>query len=84
MSYRRCVLPSSRCFWLCPGYRHRDTGVLTSVGNNGYSWSSTVSSTNGMNLNFNYAGLNPSNANNRAYGFQVRCLQAFTRMAARF
>ncbi len=67
-----------------PGYRHRDTGVLTSVGNNGYSWSSTVSGTNGVNLNFNTSWLNPSNTNNRAYGFQVRCLQAFTRTPCPF
>lgn len=58
-----------------PGYRHRDTGALTAVGNNGYSWSSSVNGINGMNLNFNATGLNPSNSNNRAYGFQVRCLQ---------
>ena len=67
-----------------PGYRHRDTGALTNVGNNGYSWSSSVSSTNGMNLNFNSSWLNPSNTNNRAYGFQVRCLQAFTRTPCLF
>ena len=29
-------------------------------------------------MNFNSTNLNPSNANNRAHGFQVRCLQAFT------
>ena len=58
-----------------PGYRHRDTGALTNVGNNGYSWSSSVSSTNGRNLKFNSPWLNPSNTNNRAFGLQVRCLQ---------
>ncbi len=62
-----------------PGYRHRDTGALNNVGNNGYSWSSAVSGTNGMNLNFNATWLNPSNANNRGYGLQLRCLSAFTR-----
>ncbi|WP_299457633.1 hypothetical protein [uncultured Rikenella sp.] len=67
-----------------PGYRHRDTGALNNVGNNGYSWSSTVSGTNGMNLNFNVTWLNPSNANNRAYGFQLRCLSAFTRTSRPF
>ncbi|MCH5306079.1 MAG: hypothetical protein J1E79_06310 [Rikenella sp.] len=50
---------------------------MYNVGNNGYSWSSSVSGTNAYNLNFNNAGLNPQNSNNRANGFQVRCLQAF-------
>ncbi|WP_294600437.1 hypothetical protein [uncultured Rikenella sp.] len=30
-----------------------------------------------MYLNFNVTNLNPSNANNRAYGLQLRCLSAF-------
>ena len=67
-----------------PGDRNRDTGALNNVGNNGYSWASTVSGTNGMNLNFNVTWLNPSNANNRAYGFQLRCLSAFTRTSRPF
>ncbi len=50
---------------------------MWNVGNNGYSWSSSVSGVNGVDLNFNAANLNPSNADRRAYGFQVRCLQAF-------
>ena len=62
-----------------PGYRDFGRegfeGVARSVGNNGYSWSSTVSGTNGFNLNFNSTWLDPSNAHNRGHGFQVRCLQ---------
>ncbi|WP_297832457.1 hypothetical protein [uncultured Rikenella sp.] len=57
-----------------PGYRHRDTGALWNVGSLGYSWASTVSGANGMTLNFYVAWLYPSNAGNRAYGFQLRCL----------
>ena len=64
-----------------PGYRDfgraGDEGEIRNVGNNGMSWSSTVSGTNAFFLNFNTTNLNPSNANNRAHGFQVRCLQAF-------
>ncbi|WP_297628192.1 hypothetical protein [uncultured Rikenella sp.] len=57
-----------------PGYRHRDTGALGNVGNYGYSWSSTVSGTNGMDLGFSVTWLYPSYADLRAYGFQLRCL----------
>ncbi|WP_299457482.1 hypothetical protein [uncultured Rikenella sp.] len=61
-----------------PGFRDAGNygrlGSLLSVGSNGYSWSSTVSGTNGMYLNFNVAWLYPSNANGHAYGFQLRCL----------
>ena len=62
-------------FRVCPGYRHPYTGVLTNVGERGYSWSSTVSGTDGLYLSMNATWVNPSNANNRAHGFQVRCLQ---------
>ncbi len=62
-----------------PGYRDFGRtgyeGVARNVGNNGYSWSSSVSGSNGFYLNFNTTNLNPSNANNRGHGFQVRCLQ---------
>ena len=64
-----------------PGYRDFGRagyeGVVREIGNNGFSWSSTVSGTNAFYLNFNSTNLNPSNANNRGHGFQVRCLQAF-------
>lgn len=71
-----------------PGYRDFGRagyeGVVRSVGNNGYSWSSSVSGTNAFNLNFNSTNLGPSNAHNRGHGFQVRCLQAFTGLSAPF
>ncbi|WP_294599280.1 hypothetical protein [uncultured Rikenella sp.] len=57
-----------------PGFRRRDTGALGHVGSYGYSWSSTVSSINGMHLDFGVTWLDPSHANTRAYGFQLRCL----------
>ncbi|WP_297830103.1 hypothetical protein [uncultured Rikenella sp.] len=57
-----------------PGYRRRDTGALSTVGGNGYSWSSAVGGTNGMYLFFSVTYLNPSSATSRAYGYQLRCL----------
>ena len=60
---------------MCPGYRHPYTGALTSVGERGYSWSSAVSETSGLYLSMGTTWVNPGNANNRANGFQVRCLQ---------
>ncbi len=57
-----------------PGYRHPTSGAPGGVGNDGYSWSSTVSGTNGMNLHFYVTGLNPSYALSRGFGLQLRCL----------
>ncbi|MCC8062675.1 MAG: hypothetical protein LIO68_05465 [Rikenellaceae bacterium] len=68
---------SGCCSGRVPGYRWYPDGALGGVGHNGYSWSSAVSGTNGVFLDFNSSWLNPSNANNRAHGLQVRCLQAF-------
>ena len=51
---------------------------MWNVGNNGYSWSSTSYDSGdhyrGMYLNFGTQNLNPSSANYRGYGFQLRCL----------
>ncbi|WP_300681702.1 hypothetical protein, partial [uncultured Rikenella sp.] len=61
-----------------PGFRdpghHGQFGNAIYVGNFGYSWSSTVSGTNGMHLDFGVRWLHPSGAHYRAYGFQLRCL----------
>ncbi|WP_294596542.1 hypothetical protein [uncultured Rikenella sp.] len=57
-----------------PGFHRRDTGALGNVGHSGCNWSSTVSSTYGMGLSFDVTWLDPSYANSRAYGFQLRCL----------
>ena len=60
-----------------PGYRNNASGALNNVGNNGYSWSSTVAASgyNARTLGFNTQGLSPTNTNSRALGLQVRCLQ---------
>ncbi|WP_294599954.1 hypothetical protein [uncultured Rikenella sp.] len=57
-----------------PGYRNHADGALAGVGQGGYNWASTVSSTNGMYLSFYVTDLYPSNANHRAYGLPLRCL----------
>ena len=44
------------------------------VGYYGFSWSSATSGTGGLDLNFNSQHLYASNADSRAYGFQLRCL----------
>ncbi|WP_294599658.1 hypothetical protein [uncultured Rikenella sp.] len=57
-----------------PGFRHHASSVLSHVGNNGSSWSSTVSSTNGVYFGFGVAWLDPNSTYSRASGFQLRCL----------
>ena len=60
-----------------PGYRHYASGALGGVGNYGSSWSSAVvaGGYNAHSLYFYTQGLSPTNANYRASGLQVRCLQ---------
>lgn len=54
-------------------------GSLNNVGSNGNYWSAgPYSTTNGYNLNFNSGSVNPTNNNNRANGFSVRSVSAFT------
>ena len=58
-----------------PGNRGRGAGTLYAVGYNGYSWSSSFTGTGTYRLAFNYGGIYPNSSSNRAYGFQLRCLQ---------
>lgn len=61
------------------GYRNRTSGGLNNVGGNGYYWSSASNSrANAYNLNFNSGNVNPLNNNNRANGFSVRPVRAYT------
>ncbi len=54
----------------------QDITPPSSVGSDGYSWSSSpYNDSNGYNLDFNSGGVNPFNNNNRANGFSVRCVQ---------
>ena len=77
---QRLLIPAS-------GNRNSGSGNFNNIGLNGYNWSSTVvaptSNGNAYNLNLNATGLNTSNNNNRANGFPVRCLQAFTPVVPR-
>ncbi len=61
-----------------PGYRDAGNngrlGALAHVGNYGFGYSSSVSGSTGVYLNFDVAHLYPSYASSRAFGFQLRCL----------
>ncbi|WP_299457025.1 hypothetical protein [uncultured Rikenella sp.] len=41
---------------------------------NGYSWSSAISGINSVFVYFGTQGLNPSGADSRGHGLQLRCL----------
>lgn len=56
------------------GNRNNSDASLNNLGVNGNYWSSSVSGTNALNLNFNASSVNPANVNNRANGLTVRCL----------
>ena len=64
-------------FYPASGYRYRASGALTSVGSNGFSWSSspTQSSTYAGYLGFYATLVYPQNNFSRAYGFPVRCVR---------
>ena len=58
------------------GYRYSYDGSLYYVGSGGYSWSSSPYNDGyGYYLYFGSGYVYPSNGNNRAYGFSVRCVQ---------
>ena len=67
----------SGSFFRSAGYRHRDLGALTSVGSNGYAWSSALSGTTARLVEFHgtYA---VDGTSHRSNGFTVRCVQALT------
>ncbi|WP_294596555.1 hypothetical protein [uncultured Rikenella sp.] len=67
-----------------PGCRGSASGALGNIGNNGYSWSSAVSGTNGVFLGFYTQSLNPSSVDYRGYGLQLRCLSEETEKDERF
>uniref|UniRef100_UPI0025E5B025 hypothetical protein n=2 Tax=uncultured Rikenella sp. TaxID=368003 RepID=UPI0025E5B025 len=61
-----------------PGYRDAGNygrlGDPMYVGDGGYNWVSTDNGIFGMFLGFHATWFNPSHADSRAYGFQLRCL----------
>jgi uncharacterized protein (TIGR02145 family) len=60
--------------WPMAGYRSNATAALSSVGSEGRYWSSTVSGTNAVYLNFSNASANQSSSF-RAFGISVRCIK---------
>jgi len=77
----RTVRPGIHHQWLlfpAAGYRNAGSGALYNVGGNGNYWSASTYNGYGFNLNFNSSNVYPANYNNRANGFSVRCVQAFT------
>ncbi len=62
--------------WRESGWRGVETGgKVYGVGNDGYSWSSTITGSGAHFLHFYYNGVSPQNSDGRAFGFQLRCLQ---------
>ena len=58
------------------GCRYSDDGSLSIVVNLGFYWSATPSGSLACRLDFGYDGyVYPSNDDNRADGYSVRCLQ---------
>ena len=65
-------------FYPASGSRNRTNGSLTSVGSNGYSWSSSpdsAGSTHAGYLSFGASYVYPFNDYGRANGFPVRCVR---------
>ena len=51
------------------------SGELLTIGSRGYVWSSAISGFRSLNMSFSMSGLSSSITNNRAFGFQIRCVQ---------
>ncbi|MDE6446631.1 MAG: fibrobacter succinogenes major paralogous domain-containing protein [Alistipes sp.] len=66
------------------GYRHRETGALANIGDEGVYWSSSSSPDGGFvssgGLDFHSVSVNTLYVfSGRAFGFPVRCVQASAR-----
>ncbi len=60
------------------GYRYRETGALTNVGDNSTMWSSSsyaAGNNNAGDLWCHATNVKPLDNSGRAYGFSVRCVQ---------
>ncbi len=65
-------------FFPASGFRYGSSGSMTNVSIYGFDWSASLTgATNGYPLRFDSESAYPSYSTNRAYGFPVRCLQAF-------
>ena len=66
----------SKELWLTmAGYRYRSTGLYYSQSTYGLYWSSSPSTTNAFRMGFLSANVRPTNADDRADGFSVRCIK---------
>ncbi len=70
-----CGVPAG--YYPAAGYRDRDTGVMTVYDSNGYMTLFWLSGSVSNNVWLYAGGVRLVYAHNRAYGFSVRCLQAF-------
>ena len=59
-----------------PGCRRRDSGALSSLGNEGTVWSASTEANGaeGWRLTFLTTSMNPQSAHSCAFGFLLRCL----------
>ena len=59
-----------------PGFRRRDSGALSSLGNEGTVWSASTEANGaeGWRLTFLTTSMNPQSAHSCAFGFLLRCL----------
>ncbi|WP_294600746.1 hypothetical protein [uncultured Rikenella sp.] len=61
-----------------PGYRDFGRtgweGIAKEIGNDGFSWGSTVSGASGMTFYFYSQSLLPNSVLSRGHGLQLRCL----------
>jgi len=57
------------------GYRNNSDASLVNLGSTGTYWSSSVSGTNALYLNFDASSVSPAYSQYRAYGFSVRCVK---------
>lgn len=73
--YQWTASPPGIGFWPAAGYRHDYSGVLYSVGSEGYYWSASPGSSYGYFLYFFSGIVSSSIFYGRANGFSVRCVQ---------
>ncbi len=64
-----------RAHYPAPGFWHFGTSVLSWIGNAGWHWASTTSNTYAFRMCPDYYRIQPSSADARAGGYQVRCLR---------
>ncbi|MDR1556808.1 MAG: fibrobacter succinogenes major paralogous domain-containing protein [Tannerellaceae bacterium] len=62
-------------FFPAAGYRLTTSGAFYGTGSVGQPWSSAVTGANGFRMAFSSTSVNPTDDNNLAYGFSVRCVR---------